>query len=370
MVNFPYQFILPILEIRDPEEVHRLDPLKFDPHIQRLHQLNLNREVNEISVLLKYLLSGLKNPDCLSTEEGLAVMRDVGIFIGILRRMEIEPVHQVPELLPVLLAISDKTGLPPRDTLLHYTLWNPDGERMRTYTGASDEKDLIRSVKLSYPDLLLAIIMLDKLYANPFSGEEFDSTCDVIRDSIHAMIDGIVHAKRHVSPAFFANELRFYYDPVIVDRFEPYMGPGAVEMPMFLFDHILWNCDLDDEVYSAFKESFLPYNFEFIRKLYYQYKGKPSVWSIIIENLRKAPSKETLSAAEAVLNFSYILKGFRKPHKRLAEQSYAYKQDFNRSTGSGGYSVDILDRILDLQTRQILLLQETIKVARNKLSVL
>lgn len=368
MVNFPYQFILPVLGISDPEQIKCLDPLRFDPHIQRLHELNRAGKADEIGALLNYLLSGLKNTESLTEEECVAVMRDLGIFMGILKKMGFEPVQQHPALLPVLCSIANRTAMPPRDTLLHYTLWNPDNERTRSYTGASDELDLIRSVKMSYPDLLLAIIMLDKLYISSFVGEEFKSTCDVIRESISSMIDGIVHAKRNVSPAFFANELRFYYDPIIVDRPEPYMGPGAVEMPMFLFDHILWNCDLEDEQYNGFKESFLPYNFEFVRKTYMYYKGKPSVWSSVIKNLSESPSVETLKAAEAVLDFSYILKGFRKPHKRLADQSYAYKQDFNRATGSGGYSVDILDKIMDLQTSRILVLQEAIKSARKQLT--
>jgi hypothetical protein len=41
--------------------------------------------------------------------------------------------------------------------LLHYTIWNPSDERMRTYTGMEDEKNLIRSVQMAIPPLEAAL---------------------------------------------------------------------------------------------------------------------------------------------------------------------------------------------------------------------
>lgn len=360
MIDLTDHFVLSVYGIANPVAVQRLDPIGLDDSLKQLHTLTNEKRVYEIVDLLKRLLPLPSTYASYSQEECLAAMRDLGIFLGTLKKLGAEPVQLVPKLIPLLCELGNRTNLPPRDTLLHYTFWNPNGERMRTYTGTNDERALVESVKMAYSDLLVAIIMLDRLYDKAFEGKEFETICQVIRDNIESMVNGIVHAKRLVSPTYFANELRFYYEPILVDKPEPYIGPGAVEMPMFLFDHILWNCDLKDADYEKFKEGYLPFNFQFIRDMYWKYKNKQSVWSIVIENLETHPSEETVKAAEAALGFSYILKSFRMPHKKLADQSYSHKEEFNKQTGSGGYTVDILQRILDLQNDKIHLLQESI----------
>lgn len=353
-----------LLQLHGKEEIQSLDPLKLDQKFPLLHQLNSQHDGRAICQLL---YSILPSPDILegfSYEEAVAAMRDLGIFMGILKRNGIEPVEEIPELEYVLLVLMVKTDLPPRDTLSHYTLWNPGGERMRTYTGTSDERQLIESVKMAFPDLIDAILMLDSIYAKPLGDVDFVNACQMARKKMEAMVMGIVHAKRNVSPAFFANELRFYYDPIKVDYRKEYIGPGAVELPMFLFDHILWNCDLEDHEYIAFKEGYLPFNLKFVRDIYWKYKGKPSLLNVIKDNLAFNPSEKSVRAAEAVLEFFNILKSFRMPHKKLAEQVYAHKEDHNRANGSGGYTIDILHRILFLQNQQMIALQDSLAQAK------
>ena len=353
-----------ILQSHGKEEIQRLDPLNIDEKFPLLHQLNNQHDGRAICQLL---YSILPSPDALeefSYEEAIAAMRDLGIFMGILKRNGIEPVEEIPELEYVLLVLMVKTDLPPRDTLSHYTLWNPSGERMRTYTGTNDERQLIESVKMAFPDLIDAILMLDLIYSKPFDDLEFVTACQMAKKKMEAMVMGIVHAKRNVSPAFFANELRFYYDPIKVDYRKEYIGPGAVELPMFLFDHILWNCDLEDNEYITFKEGYLPFNLKFVRDIYWKYKGKPSLLSVIKDNLDSNPSKKSIRAAETVLDFFNILKSFRMPHKKLAEQVYAHKDEHNRAGGSGGYTIDILHHILVLQNQQMILLQDSLMHAK------
>ena len=353
-----------LLQLLEKEEVQKLDPLHFDAKLPTLHLLNSKGDVKEICQLL---YSTLPTPDVLeefSYEEAVATMRDLGIFLGILKRNGIEPVEVMPELEYVLLVLMVKTDLPPRDTLTHYTLWNPSGERMRTYTGTNDEKHLIESVKIAFPDLIESILMLDSIYSKRLEGAEFESACLKAKEKIESMVMGIVHAKRNVSPAFFANELRFYYDPIKVDYRKEYIGPGAVELPMFLFDHILWNCDVEDEDYIKFKEGYLPFNLKFVRDIYWRYKGKPSLVSLVKNNLDINPSRDAIRSAEVVLEFFNILKSFRMPHKKLAEQVYAHSEEHNRATGSGGYTVDILQHILLLQNQKTSSLQEALQNAK------
>lgn len=341
-----------------------LDPLQFDEKLPLLHNLNRTVNTNEIIQLLYRSLPVPDTLDRYSYEESIAAMRDLGIFIGILKKHGIEPVAVIPELEYVLLVLMVKTDLPPRDTLLHYTVWNPDGDRMRTYTGLRDERCLIESVKIAMPQLMEAITQMEILHNRELDIESFVRICSEVRDKMEAMVKGIVHAKRNVSPAIFANELRFYYDPIKVDYNKDYIGPGAVEMPMFVFDHLLWSCDSTDAEYTSFKEGYLPYNLHFIRDIYNRFKGKPSLLSVIAQNIQEQPSAENYRAAQALLELCTILKSFRMPHKKLAEEAYAHSEEHNRNKGSGGYSTDILQHILKLQNEKVGAFQESISRAK------
>ena len=142
--------------LKNSESIPALDPLNFDEKLPVLHELNRKANTNEIIQLLYRSLPVPDTLDRYSYEESIAAMRDLGIFIGILKKHGIEPVAVIPELEYVLLVLMVKTDLPPRDTLLHYTVWNPDGDRMRTYTGLRDERSLIESVKIAMPQLMEA----------------------------------------------------------------------------------------------------------------------------------------------------------------------------------------------------------------------
>ncbi|MFZ6012050.1 MAG: monodechloroaminopyrrolnitrin synthase PrnB family protein, partial [Bacteroidota bacterium] len=252
------------------------------------------------------------------------------------------------------------------DTLLHYTIWNPPGNRIRTYTGLQDEMCLVESVRIALPDLIGSITHLEAMHEMDIHGSDFELNCLKLRDKVNSMVHGIVHAKRNVSAAVFANELRFYYDPIKVDYNKTYIGPGAVEMPMFVFDHLLWNCDLQDKLYTDFKEGYLPYNLHFIRQIYHRFKGKPSLLSRVEENLKNDPSPQNYRAAVAILELCTVLKSFRMPHKRVAEEAYNQGESHHRENGSGGYTVDILQHIIKLQQTKLSSLQARVSEHRVK----
>jgi hypothetical protein len=342
------------------ESICSIDPLAFDNKLPILHQLNRDKD---IPGLIRFLYRLLPYPAVLENygyEESIAAMRDLGIVIGTLKRNGVEPVEVVPELEYVLLVLMVKTNLPPRDTLIHYTVWNPSGARQRTYTGLADEIALIESVKMSYPALMEAIIELASLHEHPLFGEEFVTACAQIRGKMEGMVRAIVHAKKNVSPAVFANELRFYFDPIKVDYNKEYIGPGAVEMPMFVFDHLLWSCDCKDATYVSFKEGYLPYNLQFISEIYRLFDGQDSLVTKVFNALKQQPDEERFQAAQAVLDLCTVLKSFRMPHKKMAEESYSDNDGSHREKGSGGYTVNILHHILHLQNEKIAKLQSVV----------
>ncbi|RAV99765.1 monodechloroaminopyrrolnitrin synthase PrnB family protein [Pseudochryseolinea flava] len=348
------------------EMIQSLDPLNFDNALPVLHALNREGNTHEIIQLLYRHLPVPDRLDGFGYEEAIASMRDLGIFIGILKKHGIEPVDVLPELEYVLLVLMVKTGLPPRDTLIHYTAWNPSNERIRTYTGLEDEKQLIESVKIAYPSLLDAINLLDKTHSIALNDPSFADHCTTIREMLEGMVRGIVLAKRKVSPEVFANELRFYYDAIKVDYNNKYMGPGAVEMPMFLIDHLLWSCDCDDQVYTEFKKGYLSYNLPVVREIYDRYENKPSLAARMAQALATNSSLEVFNNALALADLFTVLKSFRMPHKKVAESAYQHQDDKHHQKGSGGYATDILQHIIDLQQRNTAAMMSALVVERQK----
>lgn len=350
----------------NPDEIQILDPLNLDQRLETLHALNREKNTTEMIQMLYRHLPVPDQLDRFTYEECLAAMRDLGFFLGILKRHNIEPVEVVPELEYVLLVLMVKTGLPPRDTLIHYTVWNPIGKRIRTYTGLEDEKYLIESIRIAYPSLLEACETMDKLHGMSLSDKEFELLSNLVREQLEGMVEGVVLAKRKVTPGVFANELRYYYEPIKVDYDKVYLGPGAVEMPMFVIDHILWSCDNDDDAYRNFKEGLIAYNLPAIRQMYERYSGKVSLVSRVENALREDQSPENLRAAIAIAGTLTILKSFRMPHKKLAESAYTHQEDHNHTKGSGGYSVDILEHIINLQQEKTAPLLKLIQEVRKK----
>lgn len=348
-------------------EITRLDPLRFDRSIATLHDLNRKHDVKAIVQMLYGHLPVPHTLDTYSYEESIAAMRDLGIFIGILKKLGVEPVDAIPELEYVLLVLHVKTSLPPRDTLIHYTMWNPSDHRCRSYTGLRDEIQLIESVKVAYPSLLKSIVILDALHEMDFESPEFSERCDEAQALMNAMVQGIVHAKRNVSPQVFANELRFYFDPIKVDYNKEYLGPGAVEMPMFVFDHLLWSSDVADETYVKFKEGYLEYNLGWVGEIYRRHNQHSPLVEKMRSKIDGQPSDQLLKSAASLLDLFTVLKSFRMPHKKVAKESYDQKGDKHKQNGSGGYAVSILDHIIHLQSMKLTPFQEQLAATKARL---
>ncbi|UII22840.1 monodechloroaminopyrrolnitrin synthase PrnB family protein [Fulvivirga ligni] len=338
-----------------------LDPLNMDEFFKLLPEYNQQGDVDKlVSGLYKYI----PYPDKLakfSYEESIAAMRDIGILLGSIKKHGLEPVEQVPELDYILDVLSEKTDLPPRDTLLHYSVWNPAGDRMRTYTHYTDERGLIDSVKMSMEPVVKGIHYLIELHHTDIDSKEFALICHMADACFKKMVEAIVHARRNVDTTVFSKVLRFYYDPIQLYG-RDYLGPGAVEMPVFIYDHLLWGSDCGDEEYDIFQNTYLPYILPQLRDVYYNYKGQESLASKVMSKLiSKEVSVNVKESAEALRNMFMTLSSFRMPHKHMAEEAYQ-KQD-DRSTGSGGYSTGILGAIIQLMSRKRQELEATMRLS-------
>ncbi|MBC8111522.1 MAG: DUF1864 family protein [Verrucomicrobia bacterium] len=355
------RYHLPETTHREDDFIAGLDPLQADDQLKRVPQFNNERNTVALVLLLVDILPSVTYLSTFDAYQANAAMRDIGLLLGSLKRHGVEPVNVIPQLEEKLNMIAQKTNLPPRDTLLHYTIWNPDGLRRRSYTGTDDELYLIDSVKIGMNPLVRGIYSLRNLHHTPLQSTEFKTTCETTATHFESMIAGIVLARKKVSPAYFANELRLYFDPITLNE-KIYLGPGAVEMPMFVYDHLLWSSDCQDREYITFKETYLPYVHSQMRGIYREFENKPSLLTQVcytLETLKTANEKVDDDNLKALMKLCILLKSFRMPHKKIAEESY--KQSEERTKGSGGYSTDILSHILMLTTNKVSLLEEGIK---------
>jgi hypothetical protein len=333
---------------QNDQEIARLDPLRADEPLRNLPAFNAAGDTEALLALLRQLLPSPDAARAFSVEAACAAMRDLGILLGSIKRHGLEPQDAVPALRVVLPVLGTISNYPPRDTLLHYTIWNPAGERMRTYTGTEDEKNLIRSVQMAIPPLEAALHHLMQLL-DPAHSQDFPVLTKMVADNLEGLIAGVVYARRNVSTEYFARDMRLYYDPIQLNG-ASYLGPGAVEMPVFVFDHLLWSSDCRDGEYTAFKSGYLPYVRPVWRLLYEAYDLQPSLLTQLQGEMESGTCALPASVLKEVVAIVTRLKSFRMPHRRLADEAYAHGNGGPRNQGSGGYAPDILVHIIQLMT--------------------
>lgn len=194
---------------------------------------------------------GLEGPDA------CAAVRDLGMLVGALQRLQIAPAAVVPGLEEVLGGL--RPGGPPRDTILHYTVANPDGPRMRCFTRAPEERVLIQAVRSAAASAHQAARLLGSLASVAPADPIFAPLCRNVDAHLSSLVDSVSQARDTVSPAFFAQQMRLFFEPVRLDG-AMWEGPGAVQLPVWLIDHLLWQAGDADTALRAYRDERLRYS--------------------------------------------------------------------------------------------------------------
>jgi hypothetical protein len=332
------------------EELHNrvtlLDPLNADDIMKSLPSMNDQNDLKGLVSALSELVKRASAIGEVDADTANAIMRDVGMFLGSIKRQAKEPVELVQGLEALLLKLSAINGLPPRDTIIHYALWNPHGARKRTFTHYADESNLIDCVRYTIPSVESAIYNLIRLFEIPLYDSAFAATCEEVEEDLSILVEMTIVAMRTVSPALFGSQLRLYYDGITVAG-NSYMGPGAVEMPVFVVDHLLWSSQTDSKTHQTFKETYLPYIKPELRAIYKEYDRSPSLLDRVYTQIGNTNPVVNHSISSLLKIFNRLI-SFRSPHKKMANE--AYKEDAHnpRITGSGGNTPEILEDILSL----------------------
>ncbi|MFE5484343.1 monodechloroaminopyrrolnitrin synthase PrnB family protein [Streptomyces sp. NPDC056527] len=350
-----YDLVAPRLEERgDPRyclaDIRAADPLGADAVLAALPAMNGDADGPALTVALRTLVP---DPDLAaewSVIDALAAMRDLGILLGSLKRHGIQPVAAVPEVLPVLELLGRRTDMVPRDTVHHYTTWNPSGPRRRTYTGHPMEAHLQEAVRMVFPGLVAALDACSRLARLEPYDPGFAGALDRMARHLQSMVDSVDHTVAHVSPEFFALTLRPYFEDIDVAG-RDYLGPAAAQVPLWLVDLTLWQCDRSNPTYDAFLADSLQYSLPSWRDFHALHAGGVSAVSklsaaVSWENVERLPP-QLAASAQALGRVLRILKTFRARHLGVARRAYA--DDLRLyDEGSGGAPIALLRSILDL----------------------
>lgn len=331
----------------DPLHVSQLDPLHVDGRLPIIVAMNASSDVNGLLRLLGDLVPAPGVIAGLSLQGCLAVMRDLGLLLGSVKRHGAEPVNLIPGLEGTLRDVGTRTGMIPRDTVLHYAIWNPAGPRERTYTGDGMERLMISSLRLSLPSLMAAIERCSCLSRLDVVDPEFAVAADELATCMLPLEDAIGMVLANVTPEFFARTLRPYFEAVSVGGTD-YLGPAAAHIPLYLVDLALWSNEYGHDPYREFWHESAQYGLPQWRGLAGQWSAGPSAIGRVRAALKLAgdgPVPPSLQAGAAALcRVLRTLVVFRGRHLRMARRAYEAEIRLF-ALGSGGGSVQLLKEI-------------------------
>ncbi|MGW2558063.1 monodechloroaminopyrrolnitrin synthase PrnB family protein [Streptomyces sp. NPDC001514] len=331
-------------------DIRAADPLAADALLAALPEMNRNADVAALTVALRTLLPEPDRAAGWSVVEALAAMRDIGMLLGSLKRHGTEPLDAVPEALPVLAELGRRTDMVPRDTVHHYTTWNPLGARQRMYTGEPMEASLQDAVRMVFPSLVASLDTCAELAALEPYEPGFALALDRTAHHVQAMVDSIDFTVANVSPVFFAQVLRPYFEEISVDG-RDHLGPAAAQVPLWLIDLTLWQSDRSDARYDAFLAESVPYSLPPWRAFHAAHAGGTSAVSklsaaISWEEVDRLPP-ELAASAVSLARVLRTLKTFRARHIGIARKAYSEEVRLY-DVGSGGAPVELLRAVLDL----------------------
>ncbi|NED07489.1 DUF1864 family protein [Streptomyces sp. SID6648] len=336
-------------------QVAQLDPLSLDVELRDLHRMNAAADVGALARALGDALPTQQRIAGFTLTECLAAMRDLGMYLGSLTRHDVVAFDAVPDAAGPFELLGRRTRMVPRDTVYHYTCWNPPGGRERLYTGDPMERGLIDAVRTCVPELARAIEIGRALEeADPHSAGQAGAWASFVE--CVTVVDTVMRAVlANVSHEFFARELRPYFEDVCLAG-RTYMGPAAAHVPLFLIDLLLWASDGGSEEYLAFCDELVPHTLPDWRERYGEWRERPSLVTRFTavalgeQPLSPEEARHVQEGTRALGEALRALTAFRGKHLVMARR--AYQEELRvYALGSGGGSTELLDEIIALTRR-------------------
>lgn len=344
-VNFP--------RLTDPQNaaaIANADPLHMDEDFCKLPALNERGDVSRIIQILSAAIPSMEVIHRMTRNQAAAAMRDLGLFAASVKRHGQEPCVAIPLLEPALLALGAHTDMIPRETVFHYTIWNPRGERQRQFTQNAAEAALIEATRLGALSVEATIFELLKAETAPIDSPGFAAACKAAACRLEGMMEAVDKVRREVPPTVFAQVLRPYFEEIRVGG-EKYNGAAAAPLSLGIVDHLLWSSSGAPKEFQSFQESTMMYNLPVWKRFYAATQETPSISERVLQEYQEllevgeAAAAAAAEGCQALASVFQVLLAFRGKHLVLARS--AYEADVRLyPVGSAGYSVETLKSIL------------------------
>lgn len=335
--------------------VQNLDPLRMDDFLaSELPKLNVEKRVGPLIELARKLVPTPDTATHLSSLEAMAAIRDLNMVASSLRRHEVN-FDAVPNLEPALLVLANQASEVPSDTVTSYGPRNPEGSRMRAFTPHHEERLFIDSFRSGMNELLRVVEALETAQCLTIIDVLCGSELREAERRFQAMMTAIVAVRRHITPQFFTDELRPYFEPKVIGG-RKYFAPGGAQMSLILVDQLLWGIAQSDGSLASYYQENLEYQPALLRARERMFVMKPPlVQQVVLRFVQGDVENVTLSDAQiirqsltAIEQILVAVEQFRVIHLRIARDNMAIRP--LGSVGSGGYDTKLLTQLLEKTT--------------------
>ncbi len=295
------------------------DPLLIDDKLDQIKNQIALRDAQSLAEIISIHTPTMATVDSYSLPSKIAALRDLGFLVAAYHTIEPDP-QICPETTEVLVRLGSELGMPPRDTLYTYSVWNPSNSRRRSFTNSMQEETFISSITDWSNSLHAGLIGLMAL-----NTEQLNVTEDVTEGlaySFRQMQQAMVNVRQSITSEWFYQTLQPYFKNISIAG-ESYEPPSGAHMNLLLMDHLLWGADSTDTIYTNYRNHNLAYLPEGYKRLVTE-ENASSIYTLLKTKYEagETPAKHVLST---LLDISTAIVSFRRVHLALAKEMLEIK---------------------------------------------
>ena len=339
----------------DYKKATELDPLGIDADLFHLPEYNERADILMIRQLGEKAVGNFRKTSVENTEESYAVLRDLDFIASSLDRHGFNPTSEVDGLEGAMVWAGFMGDSTPRGTITTYAGINPDGERRRSFTGSKEEDIFIDSLKVSFDELEIAMNGLARLTSRS-DDVDFTHSLDKSTLAMQTMTNSTVAVMRNIPPEIFTGQIRPYFEPLNLAG-KSYVAANGSQLQLVGIEKMVYGTGGVDSVESDFFDENMPYlsaaQRDKLRVFADANQGKDLL--TMIEE-RRSEGEDTSEVLVSVAALTKMIRKFRYPHRKVAEDNFKLRPD--GSVGSGSYTPAVLTDLIKSTEARIAHVQE------------
>jgi len=329
-------------------DVQMLDPLNIDSFMKVLPDITRSKRMDLILNELKDIVIYFDNHIYDSVPHAFAALRDLDFIITSIHTIEANSYKKVRGLEEILEALGHTTNHSPRGCNFTYGLFNPQNDRMRTFTGLNEERRFIHAVHEGTKSLDESLLTLQELSILPIDSERFEILARTLTAQFDSMVPAVVDVMKSVPPEVFSLQIVTFFVALDVSG-KLYTGITGAQIQNVAIDFLLYGVDLQDQRYLSYASRNLAAMLPFQKAIVYKTLQKlqcRSLLSKLDDDTLEGSLVNTDQAIKSLDSLQYFLKrilSFRWVHRKLAITNLPLR---GTERGSGGYTLDFLEYLI------------------------